>query len=163
MRRLALIAALGALLAGCGGGEETAATPETVEGPAMTQTETGETTETTETGETETGETGTGTTGTGGTAAEGDPAAGKAVYDQNGCGGCHVFGPAGSDGSTGPELDKLPDFSKTAGQDLVEFTRESIEKPNEYVEKGFPEGVMPAYDQLEDKQLDDLVAFLTQS
>ena len=155
MRRLALIAAVGALLVGCGGGEETAATPETVEGPAATETGTGETTETSETE--------TGTTGTGEETAEGDPVAGKAVYDENGCGGCHAFKPAGSDGSTGPDLDKLPNYAETAGQELVEFTRESIEKPNEYVEKGFPEGVMPAYDQLEDKQLDDLVAFLTQS
>jgi len=160
-----LIAAVGALLVGCGGGEETAATPETVEGPAATETGTGETTETSETGTGETGtsETGTGTTGTGEETAEGDPVAGKAVYDENGCGGCHAFKPAGSDGSTGPDLDKLPNYAETAGQELVEFTRESIEKPNEYVEKGFPEGVMPAYDQLEDKQLDDLVAFLTQS
>jgi mono/diheme cytochrome c family protein len=154
VRRLALIAVLGALLVGCGGEDDVTATPETVEGSVSTQTETGETTTTGTTTE---------TTGTGTTAAEGDAAAGKAVYDQNGCGGCHVFGPAGSDGSTGPNLDNLPQFAETAGEDLPDFTRDSIEKPNDYVEEGFPEGVMPAYDQLEDKQLDDLVAFLTTS
>ncbi len=141
MRRSALIFVVGALLAGCGGSESTAPTAETVEGQ-QTQTET----------ETETE-----------TQAAGDAAAGKQIYAQNGCGSCHEFGPAGSSGTTGPSLDELPDLAEKAGQDLEEFTRESIENPNEYVEEGFPEGVMPEYDQLEDKQLADLVAFLTQS
>jgi mono/diheme cytochrome c family protein len=139
VRRSALIFVVGALLAGCGGSESTAPTAETVEGQ-QTQTET----------ETE-------------TQAAGDAAAGKQIYAQNGCGSCHEFGPAGSSGTTGPSLDELPDLAEKAGQDLEEFTRESIENPNEYVEEGFPEGVMPEYDQLEDKQLADLVAFLTQS
>jgi mono/diheme cytochrome c family protein len=141
VRRSALIFVVGALLAGCGGSESTAPTAETVEGQ-QTQTET----------ETETE-----------TQAAGDAAAGKQIYAQNGCGSCHEFGPAGSSGTTGPSLDELPDLAEKAGQDLEEFTRESIENPNEYVEEGFPEGVMPEYDQLEDKQLADLVAFLTQS
>lgn len=145
MRWAALIAVFGALLAGCGGGETTGAAPETVEGgTTQTQTETGATTET-------------------GTRAEGDAAAGKQVYAANGCGSCHAFEPAGSSGTTGPDLDKLPEFAETANKDLVEFTRESIEDPNAYLEEGFPEGIMPSYDQLEDKQLDDLVAFLTSS
>lgn len=141
MRRSALIFVVGALLAGCGGSEATAPTAETVEGQ-QTQTETETQTE---------------------TQAAGDAAAGKQIYAQNGCGSCHEFGPAGSSGTTGPSLDELPDLAEKAGQDLDEFTRESIENPNEYVEEGFPEGVMPEYDQLEDKQLADLVAFLTQS
>ena len=139
MRRLALFLVVVALLAGCGGSESTAPTAETVEG---TQTETETQTE---------------------PAAEGDAAAGKQVYAQNGCGSCHVFAPAGSSGTTGPSLDELPDLAEKAGKDLEEFTRESIEDPNAYVEEGFPEGVMPESDQLEDKQVADLVAFLTQS
>jgi mono/diheme cytochrome c family protein len=134
-----LIAALGLLLAGCGGGEETTASPETVEG-GTTQTETGTTTE---------------------PAATGDPEAGKAVYDANGCGSCHTFEPAGSTGTTGPNLDELPDLAEKAGQPLVDFTREAIENPDAYVEEGFPEGVMPSPD-LSEKELNDLVAFLTQ-
>jgi mono/diheme cytochrome c family protein len=141
VRRSALIFVVGALLAGCGGSETTAPTADTVEGQ-QTQTETETQTE---------------------TQAAGDAAAGKQIYAQNGCGSCHEFGPAGSSGTTGPSLDELPDLAEKAGQDLEEFTRESIENPNEYVEEGFPEGVMPEYDQLEDKQLADLVAFLTQS
>jgi mono/diheme cytochrome c family protein len=129
------------VLAGCGGGEETAPLPETVEG-GTTQTETGTTTE---------------------PAAQGDPAAGKQVFSANGCGSCHTFKPAGSSGTTGPDLDKLPEFAQKAGQPLPEFVRESIVNPSAYVEEGYPDGVMPKYDQLSDKELADLVAFLTQA
>lgn len=154
MRRAALIAVLAALLAGCGGGEETAPTAETVDTTA-TQTETGET----ETTETETTATETETGG----AVEGDPEAGEQVYAANGCGSCHVFGPAGSSGTTGPNLDELPDLAEKANQPLAEFTRESIVNPGAYVEEGFPDGVMPGYDQLSEDDLNNLVAFLTQT
>jgi mono/diheme cytochrome c family protein len=141
VRRAALITVVGVLLAGCGGGEETAPLPETVEG-GTTQTETGTTTE---------------------PAAQGDPAAGKQVFSANGCGSCHTFKPAGSSGTTGPDLDKLAEFAQKAGQPLPAFVRESIENPSAYVEEGYPDGVMPKYDQLSDKELADLVAFLTQA
>jgi mono/diheme cytochrome c family protein len=141
VRRAALIAVVGVLLAGCGGGEETAPLPETVEG-GTTQTETGTTTE---------------------PAAQGDPAAGKQVFSANGCGSCHTFKPAGSSGTTGPDLDKLPEFAQKAGQPLADFVHESIVNPGAYVEEGYPDGVMPKYDQLSDKELADLVAFLTQA
>jgi cytochrome c1 len=137
VRRAALLVALGALLAGCGGDETTAPTADTVEGGGTTQTQTEP-------------------------AAEGDPAAGKEVYAANGCGSCHKFGPAGSSGTTGPDLDELPMLAENAGEDLEEFTRESIENPDSYVEEGFPEGLMPTAD-LDEKELNDLVAFLTQS
>ncbi|HEV2903344.1 MAG TPA: cytochrome c [Gaiellaceae bacterium] len=154
MRRLLLIALFAILLVGCGGGDDTTATPETVETTA-TQTDTGET----ETGETETGET---ETGGDDEVVEGDPAAGKQVFASNGCGSCHTFEPAGSTGTTGPDLDELPDLAEGANQPLADFTRASITSPNEYVEEGFPEGVMPAYDQLSDDELNNLVAFLIQ-
>jgi mono/diheme cytochrome c family protein len=141
VRRAALIVVVGALLAGCGGGEETAPLPETVEG-GTTQTETGTTTA---------------------PAAQGDAAAGKQVFAGNGCGSCHTFKPAGSSGTTGPDLDKLPEFAQKAGQPLADFVHESIVNPGAYVEEGYPDGVMPKYDQLSDKELADLVAFLTQA
>lgn len=153
MRRLAVIAVFSALLAGCGGSEETAPLPETVDTTA-TQTETGGAT----TGETQTTE-----TGTGGGAVEGDPEAGKQVFASNGCGSCHTYQPAGSSGTTGPDLDELADLAEKANQPLAEFTRESIANPNAYVEEGFPQGVMPAYDGLSQTDLNNLVAFLTQS
>jgi mono/diheme cytochrome c family protein len=92
---------------------------------------------------------------------EGDPQAGRQVFTQMGCNGCHTFGPAGSSSQTGPNLDELPQLAEKAGQPLDEFVRESIVNPDAYVEEGFPEGVMPAWSG-EDKQLADLVAFLTQ-
>jgi len=160
VRGLLLIAVFALLLVGCGGGEERSATAESVDTTA-TQTGTGET----GTGETETsGETGTGETETSGDneAVEGDAAAGKQVFASNGCGSCHTFKPAGSSGTTGPDLDELSDFAENANQPLADFTRTSISNPNEYVEEGFPEGIMPAYDQLSDDDLNNLVAFLTQ-
>jgi len=164
VRGLLLIALFALLLVGCGGSEEKTATAESVDTTA-TQTETGET-ETGETGmgETETGETETGETETGGDneVVEGDAAAGEQVFASNGCGSCHTFEPAGSSGTTGPDLDELSDLAENANQPLADFTRTSIKSPNEYVEEGFPEGVMPAYDQLSDDDLNNLVAFLVQ-
>jgi len=133
VRRVALIVLLGALVAGCGGEETVTPTADTVEGqqPAPQPQ------------------------------AKGDPATGKTVFASSGCGGCHTFKPAGSSGKTGPDLDKLPQYAKTAGQPLEEFTHESIVNPNAYVEKGFPEGVMPPWSG-DEQQLANLVAFLTQ-
>lgn len=132
VRRLALLALLGALAAGCGGEDTVSPSPETVVGqpPAAPQP------------------------------AKGDAAAGKQVFSDSGCGGCHMFKPAGTNGTTGPDLDKLSEFADKAGQPLDEFVRESIVQPDAYVEQGFPKGVMPAWSG-DDKQLADLVAFLT--
>lgn len=145
MRGLLLIALFALLLVGCGGGEEQTATAESVDTTAT--------------------QTGTGETGTGGEneAVEGDVAAGKQVYASNGCGSCHTFEPAGSSGTTGPDLDELPDLAENANQPVANFTRTSITDPTAYVEEGFPEGIMPAYDQLSEQDLNNLVAFLTQS
>jgi mono/diheme cytochrome c family protein len=138
VRGAVLILVVGALLAGCGGSEETAPTAETVEGgQTQTQTETQP-------------------------PAEGDPAAGMQVYAANGCGSCHTFGPANSSGTTGPNLDELSEQAERAGQPLEQFARESVEDPDAYVEEGFPEGLMPTAD-LDETELNNLVAFLTQS
>jgi len=88
--------------------------------------------------------------------------AGKAIFAQNGCGACHTYEPAGSNGKVGPDLDKLSEFAEDAGQPVEEFTRNSIVDPNDYVEKGFPPNVMPPFESLSDQQLDSLVAFLTE-
>ena len=88
---------------------------------------------------------------------EGNAEAGKELFASQGCGGCHAFEAAGSSGTTGPNLDE-----SLQGDD-AEHVRESIVDPNAEVEEGFSEGVMPQYDELSDKQVADLVAFLTQS
>ena len=85
--------------------------------------------------------------GGGDSPAEGDAAAGKAVFAAQGCGGCHTYGAAGSTGTAGPNLDE-------AGTDYDEAY--------DQIEKGG--GGMPAYgDQLSDKQIADVAAFVTQA
>ncbi len=95
---------------------------------------------------------------------KGNPANGKAVFAANGCGSCHTYGPAGSSGKVGPDLDHLADYAKKAGQPLVDFTHASITSPPpSYVPPGFPKNVMPTTfgQTLKPQQLADLVAFLT--
>src|SRR4029453_8309768 len=120
MRRLALLLGVTVLLAGCGGGETVSPTAETVIGPGPSSTT--------------------------GTAAKGDPEAGAVLFKSQGCGGCHTFKPAGTNAKIGPDLDKLPEYAKTAKQPLNEFTRESIANPSAYVEKGY-QPTMPDFGQ----------------
>lgn len=95
MRRAALLLTLLAFslgVVGCGGGEETGALPETVEGTLPEVTTTEEEQEAPE--------------------VEGDAAKGAVVYTSAGCGGCHALEEAGSSGSIGPNLDDAqPDFA----------------------------------------------------
>jgi mono/diheme cytochrome c family protein len=136
MRAALVVLALSTLLvAGCGGEGVVAPTAKEVSGTLPKQTS---------------------------TVAKGDPAAGKKLFASNGCGGCHTFKPAGSNGKTGPDLDKLAQYAKQANQgSLAEFTHESIVNPNAYVEKGYPKGVMPSFKQLSSDDLNALVDFLT--
>lgn len=124
---------------------------ETDTGP--TETETGPTE--TETGQTET--TPPATTAPEEEAPAGDPAAGKALFASSGCGGCHTFEAAGSSGAVGPNLDEVLE-----GKD-AEFVHQSIVDPNAEVAEGYNPGVMPSFQQLSEDQVNDLVAFLTQS
>jgi mono/diheme cytochrome c family protein len=120
----------------------------------------GETTETETTGTTTTETETTETEPAGTTTAEqpsGSAEAGRAVFVDQGCGGCHMFAPAGSTGTVGPNLGEV-----LAGKDAA-FIHESIVDPNAEVASGFSAGVMPQNygDQLSPQQLDDLVAFLS--
>lgn len=93
MRRsvtLLVVLALSVGAAGCGGGEEAAPLPQTIEGtvPAATTAEAPPT-----------------------PSVEGNAAAGKGIYASAGCGGCHALEAAGSSGTVGPNLDdSKPDF-----------------------------------------------------
>jgi len=97
------------------------------------------------------------------TVAKGDPARGKALFASSGCGGCHTFKPAGTNGKVGPDLDKLAADAQKANQgSLEQYTFNSVKNPSAYVVPGYPNGVMPNYGtQLTDQQIADLVAFLT--
>ena len=129
MRRLIPLLALVALLAaGCGSEGTSKAVPETVIGTVQTQT----------------------------TEVKGDAAAGKQVFDAQGCGSCHAFEPAGSTGTVGPNLSEALKDKDAA------FIQQSIVDPNAEVADGFQPNIMPQTygSQLSDKQLADLVAFL---
>ena len=90
-------------------------------------------------------------------AEAGNPAAGKALFVSQGCGGCHTLKAAGTNGKTGPDLDK-----GLKGKDEA-YIRESIVDPNAKVAAGFQPGVMPPYGEtLESEQVANLVAFLSQ-
>jgi mono/diheme cytochrome c family protein len=121
MRGLALLLAALTLVIGtaaCGGGEEETTAPETVEGTVQTEA----------------------------APAEGDPAKGEEIYASAGCGGCHVFEPAGSSGTVGPSLDE----SNASFEDAVQQIRNGG-------------GGMPAFgDRLSDQEIADVAAFVTQ-
>ena len=95
--------------------------------------------------------------------AKGDPAAGKKLFASQGCTGCHTYGPAGSHGTIGPDLDKLARYAKQANQGtLQQFVEMSITTPGAYIQPGY-QNVMPTtYGSLPAKKIADLVAFLTQ-
>ncbi|MGH3043978.1 MAG: c-type cytochrome [Gaiellaceae bacterium] len=98
-RYFALLVAVLALavVAGCGGGEESSPAPETVEGTLPTESGGGG--------------------GGGGGGGEGDAAAGKEVFASGGCGSCHTLSDAGTTGSVGPNLDdSTADFAAAEEQ-----------------------------------------------
>jgi cytochrome c551/c552 len=106
------------------------------------------------------------TTTTASAGPSGDPVAGKAVFSSAGCAACHTFKPAGSTGTIGPDLGNLAAYAQKAGEPLDQFTHEAIASPPaKYVPAGFPTTVMPTNfgTSLSATQLNDLVAFLTQS
>ncbi len=136
MRRVAPFLALAFVLAGCGATETVMPTAETVVGTVAAEKQ----------------------------QAVGDAKAGATLFTAQGCSGCHVFKPANSKGNIGPDLDKLAQYAKAANQgSLQDFTHESIANPSAYIEKGYP-NAMPNFGQtLSDKQIADLVAYLTQN
>lgn len=95
----------------------------------------------------------------GGQAAVGNPA--LAVFDQNGCGGCHTFAAAGSTQQVGPDLDKLPEAAQKAGKPLEQFVRESIVDPGAYVAPGYQDVMPHTFEQtIPGPKLDQLVQYL---
>jgi cytochrome c2 len=94
----------------------------------------------------------------------GNLAAGKKAFADNGCAACHTLAAAGANGKVGPDLDKLKTYAAAAKMPLNDFIHESIIKPNAYIEKGYPRGVMPeTFSSLPKSTLDALVAFLAAS
>jgi cytochrome c6 len=86
-----LFAAVALLVAGCGGGTEVGATPDTVVGSVPTES--------------------TSSSDLPALALKGDATAGKAIFASKGCGGCHTLKAAGASGNVGPNLDDVkPSF-----------------------------------------------------
>jgi mono/diheme cytochrome c family protein len=87
VRRAVVLALFALAVAGCGGGKEEAAKPETVSGtPPVASTE-------------------------GAPTPGGDPVAGKQIFVKEGCGSCHTLKDAGTNGTVGPNLDEAkPDL-----------------------------------------------------
>jgi mono/diheme cytochrome c family protein len=87
-------------------------------------------------------------------AAPANPAAGKSLFSEAGCSGCHTFAAANATGKTGPDLDEN---LQGKNQDYI---RESIVEPDAEVAEGFEPGIMPPYEG-SSKEVADLVAFLS--
>ena len=94
-------------------------------------------------------------------AARPTPAA--AIFASAGCGGCHTFTPAGSNGAIGPNLDNLVSVAQKAGEDPAEYVQEAIVDPGKVIAPGYQDGVMPANfgETLSPEEIDALVAYLT--
>jgi cytochrome c oxidase subunit II len=73
------------------------------------------------------------------------------------CGTCHTLSKAGTNGTTGPNLDDvLPDLSD-------EQIREAIQDPDAKIAEGFGPGIMPRYGEtLSEEQVDALVEYLSE-
>src|SRR5262245_63720368 len=113
MRRLVPFLAFAFLVAGCGGAQTVSPTAETVVGTLPQAT-------------------------TQQAAAKGDAKAGEALFAAQGCGGCHKFQAAGTNGTVGPDLDKLTEYAQNANQgSLEDFIRESIAAPTESAQEAF--------------------------
>ncbi len=101
---------------------------------------------------------GAGTQPTTTTPVGGDLEKGKQIFMAQGCGGCHALSAAGTNGTTGPDLDEV-----LKGKDAA-FIRESIVDPDAQITEGFAPGLMPKDygEKLSDQELNKLVAFLLQ-
>lgn len=90
------------------------------------------------------------------TVAEGEAEAGKSVFADAGCGSCHTVAAAGSSAQVGPNLDE-----SLQGKD-EQYIYDAIVNPDAQIAEGFQPGIMPKTygEQLDDKKLGDLVAFL---
>jgi mono/diheme cytochrome c family protein len=84
---------------------------------------------------------------------------GAALFESEGCAGCHTLQAAGSTAEVGPNLD-----TELAGAD-EKFIEESIVDPDAEIAKGFGEGIMPQNfgETMTPEELEALVAYLAES
>jgi mono/diheme cytochrome c family protein len=90
---------------------------------------------------------------------------GEQIFTAAGCAGCHTFGPAGSNGTIGPNLDELAAAAgkREPGKSAEDYVRESLTKPDAFLAPGFG-NAMPSFEgRLTDKQIQALVDYLLES
>jgi mono/diheme cytochrome c family protein len=90
---------------------------------------------------------------------------GEQIFTAAGCAGCHTFGPAGSNGTIGPNLDELAAAAgkREPGKSAEEYVRESLTKPDAFLAPGFG-NAMPSFEgRLTDKQIQALIGYLLKS
>jgi cbb3-type cytochrome c oxidase subunit III len=87
---------------------------------------------------------------------------GKQIFVAAGCGSCHAFSDAGTNGNVGPSLDELASAAGDRGQGSPEeYVQESILDPDAFTVEGFQSGVMPSYEgRLSEKQVQALSEYL---
>ncbi len=86
-------------------------------------------------------------------AAAAPNAAAVAVFTKAGCGGCHTWSPAKSNGAIGPPLDGL-----SSHPDAENFVRQSIVDPGAVITQGFPDAMPKDFkSKLTPNELDVLV------
>jgi mono/diheme cytochrome c family protein len=90
---------------------------------------------------------------------------GEQIFTAAGCAGCHTFGPAGSNGTIGPNLDELAAAAgkREPGKSAEEYVREALLKPEAFLAPGFG-NAMPSFEgRLTDKQIQTLIDYLLKS
>jgi cytochrome c oxidase subunit 2 len=84
---------------------------------------------------------------------------GKNATGATSCGACHTLSEAGTNGTTGPDLDQV-----LKGKDAA-FIKQSIVQPDAQIEKGYAKGIMPPNygSTLSGAEVDALVKFLSEA
>jgi cytochrome c2 len=94
-----------------------------------------------------------------------DATSGEQIFVAAGCGGCHTLGKAGTNSSTGPNLNELRQsaqrFGREQNQTPEEYVQQSILEPDAFTVPGFQRGVMPPYEgRMNRKQIQALTEYL---
>ncbi len=90
---------------------------------------------------------------------------GEQIFTAAGCAGCHTFGPAGSNGTIGPNLDELAAAAgeREPGKSAEQYVRESLLQPEAFLAEGFG-NAMPSFEgRLTDEQIQTLIDFMLQN
>ena len=88
-----------------------------------------------------------------------DPAAGEALFNSNGCSGCHS---TGSNTIVGPGLAGIGERAGTRipGMSADEYLHESIVDSQAFIVPDFPPSMPPSFPNLSETDVNDLVAYL---